>query len=752
MQSIHRCTRCGRDSENLSPEGLCAECRSIPTPNTPTSTAEAPPFPGSDFASMHDHPDRIGPYKIREVLGQGGMGIVYLAEQEQPMHRRVALKVIKLGMDTEEVIARFESERQALAMMNHPNIARVFDAGTTDRGSPYFVMEYVPGIPICEYCDRQRLNTRERLDLFVLVCQAIQHAHQKGIIHRDIKPSNVLVSVEDGKPMPKVIDFGVAKAMNQRLTEKTLFTQQGVLVGTPAYMSPEQADLTGLDVDTTTDIYSLGVLLYEMLVGALPFDAGRLRRAGYGEIQRIIRDEDPPTPAKRLQSLGDTAVEIAKRRQTSLKVLQKQLRGDLDWITMKAMEKNRARRYASASEFVADIHRYLAQEAISARPPSVFYKLGKFTRRHRVGIAAGILLVLALIAGMAGTTISLMRARKAEKLAQKEAEQAKAINRFLQTTLGSANPIEGRGRNITVLEALEASIGQIHETFIGQPEVEAELRFNIGITFLRLGHYDKAETLLKESLQIFQQQLGPENPILVAPLNSLAILKQERGDYKEAEGYFRRALALAIRQNGEEHPDVISIMSNLAVLLQEQGDLAAAEPLVRKNLQTDRKLLGKENLNVAIDLNGLGRLLMEKKEYEESALVFEEAMRIFQKEQSPALALCMGNQGELLTAKGEYPRAEAVLAKALALGLQRFGEKNQDVAKIRAKYGFCLIKLRNYDPAEQQLGMSLPILQDSLGVRDKWTQRVIGYLVELYQDRGNSEKAARYQAFLTPKP
>ena len=679
------------------------------------------------------------------------MGIVYLAEQEQPIRRRVALKVIKLGMDTKEVIARFESERQALAMMNHPSIARVFDAGATERGSPYFAMEYVPGIPICDYCDKQRLNTRERLDLFMQVCRAIQHAHQKGIVHRDIKPSNVLVSLEDGKPVPKVIDFGVAKAMNQRLTEKTLFTQQGVLVGTPAYMSPEQADTTGLDVDTTTDIYSLGVLLYEMLVGALPFDSGRLKRAGYAEILRIIRDEDPPTPTKRLQSLGDTAVEIAKRRQTSLKVLEKQLRGDLDWITMKAMEKNRARRYASASEFAADIHRYLAQEPVSARPPSVFYKLGKFTRRHRVGIAAGILLVLALIAGMAGTTIGLMRARKAEKLAQKEAEQAKAINRFLQTTLGSANPVEGRARDITVLESLEASIGQIHESFIGQPEVEAELRFNIGLTFLRLGHYDKAETLFKESLQIFQQQLGPENPILIAPLNSLAILKQERGDYKEAEGYFRRALALAIRQHGEEHPDAMSILSNLALLLQERGDLAAAEPFLRKNLQLDRKLSGKDSLNVAIDLNNLGRLLLEKKEYEEGTNVFEEAMRVFQKEQSPALALIMGNQGELLTAKGEYQKADAILAKALALGLERFGGKNQDVAKIRAKYGSCLVKLKNYDLAEKQLGISLSILQDSLGVGDKWTQRVIGYLVDLYNARGNSEKAAKYQALLTPK-
>ncbi len=730
---------------------MCQECRTASTVDGPLPAADEASTYSSSPGFTRSLPDRIGPYKILDFLGEGGMGSVYLAEQEQPIRRKVALKVVKLGMVTKEVIARFESERQALAMMNHPNIAQVHDAGMTLQGAPYFVMEHVAGVSITDYCDKHRLSTRERLEIFIPVCQAIQHAHQKGIIHRDIKSSNVLVAVQDGKPVPKIIDFGVAKATNQRLTERTVFTQQGFLIGTPEYMSPEQAEMTGLDVDTTTDIYSLGVLLYQLLVGALPFDAGTLRRAGYDEIRRIIREVEPPKPTTRLNSLGKLAKNIAERRHTDVASLTKDLRGDLDWITMKAMEKDRVRRYASASEFAADILRYLKQEPVLARPPSMFYKLGKFVRRHRIGIAAAMLLVLALIAGMAGTTIGLMRARKAEKMAQKEADQAKAINRFLQTTLGSANPIEGRSRDITVLQALEASIGHIHETFIGQPEVEAELRFNIGITFLRLGQYDRAETLLKESMQIFQKQLGPEDPMLIAPLNSLAILKQERGDDKEAEIYFRRALALAIRQHGEEHPDVISIMNNLAVLLQEEGDLAAAEPILRKNLQIDRKLFGKENLNVAIDLNGLGRLLLEKKEYEESTLVFEEAMRIFQKERSPVLALCMGNQGELLAAKGEYQKAETVLAKALALGLEKFGEQNQDVAKIRAKYGSCLVKLKNYGLAEQQLESSFPILQDSLGVRDKWTQRVIGYLVELYKARGNIEKAAKYQALLTPK-
>jgi eukaryotic-like serine/threonine-protein kinase len=372
--------------------------------------------PGLDF----EQPDRIGPYKIMEALGEGGMGVVYLAEQTEPIRRRVALKVIKLGMDTREVIARFESERQALAMMNHPNIARAIDAGVTERGLPYFVMEYVAGIQLGEYCDKNRLNTRERLELFMPVCQAIQHAHQKGIIHRDIKPSNVLVTVLDGKPVPKVIDFGVAKATNQRLTEKTVYTQQGFLIGTPEYMSPEQAEMTGLEVDTTTDIYSLGVMLYELLVGALPFDSKALRNAGYDEIRRIIREQEPPRPTVRLQSLGDTAKEVAGRRHTDVDSLSRQLRGDLDWVTMKAMEKDRTRRYQSASELEADIQRHLNDEAVTASPPSRAYRLKKFISKYRIAVTATAAVIVALILGLIASTILYFRSENQRMLAERE--------------------------------------------------------------------------------------------------------------------------------------------------------------------------------------------------------------------------------------------------------------------------------------------------------------------------------------------
>ncbi len=349
--------------------------------------------------------ERVGSYRILEKLGEGGMGVVYLAEQEEPIRRKVALKIIKLGMDTKEVVGRFEVERQALAMMSHPNIAKVLDAGATEQGRPYFVMEHVPGIPITAYCDKHRLNTKERLELYISVCQAIHHAHQKAIIHRDIKPSNVLVMVQDGKPIPKVIDFGVAKAISQRLTEKTVFTEQGRLIGTPAYMSPEQAEMTGLSVDTTTDVYSLGVMLYELLVGAPPFDPKTLRKAGLEAIYRIIREEEPPKPSTRIISLGGDAARVAVVRRTDPARLERQVRGELDWIIMRAIEKDRTRRYQGCQLLAHDIDRFLHDIPVLAGPPRASYRAKKFVYRNRVFFAASTILILAVGLSVTVTTL-----------------------------------------------------------------------------------------------------------------------------------------------------------------------------------------------------------------------------------------------------------------------------------------------------------------------------------------------------------
>jgi serine/threonine protein kinase/tetratricopeptide (TPR) repeat protein len=375
-----------------------------------------PPTPGS-----RSQPSRIGPYRILEVIGEGGMGIVYLAEQAEPIRRRVAVKVIKIGMDTREVVARFEAERQALAMMDHPNIARVIEAGASEDGRPYFVMEYVAGVPITEYCDKVRLSTADRLALFLPVCAAVQHAHQKGVIHRDLKPSNVLVTVQDGQAVPKVIDFGVAKATRQRLTEKTVFTQHGLIIGTPEYMSPEQAEMSGLDVDTRADIYSLGAMLYELLAGALPFDPDTLRKAGYAEIQRIIREQEPARPSTRVSTMGATAGEVAARRRTDGAALAKQLRGDLDWITMKALEKDPGRRYASASELAADIGRHLHDEPVVASPPSLTYRMRKLAHKHKGPVIAGGFVAVVLLVGVIASSVLYIRAERARALAEGEA-------------------------------------------------------------------------------------------------------------------------------------------------------------------------------------------------------------------------------------------------------------------------------------------------------------------------------------------
>ncbi len=368
--------------------------------------------------------DCIGPYKLLQQIGEGGMGVVYMAQQTEPIKRRVALKVIKPGMDTREIMARFEVERQALAMMDHPNIAKVFDAGTTETSRPYFVMELVKGIAITKYCDEQHLTPRERLELFLPVCQAVQHAHQKGVIHRDLKPSNVLVALYDSEPVPKVIDFGVAKAINQELTEKTLFTHFGQVVGTLEYMSPEQAQLNQLDIDTRSDIYSLGALLYELLTGTTPIDRQRLRSVALDEVVRIIREEDPPFPSTRLSTSASLAT-IAAHRRTAPQKLSTLVRGELDWVVMRALEKDRARRYQTASHLATDIQRHLSDEPVEACPPSFRYRLSKFSRRHRTAIATGLLMVAALALGLIGTTWQALHATKAGRVAQWERDRAK---------------------------------------------------------------------------------------------------------------------------------------------------------------------------------------------------------------------------------------------------------------------------------------------------------------------------------------
>jgi hypothetical protein len=485
--------------------------------------------------AAHHSAGSFGRYKLLQRLGEGGMGEVWLAEQTEPVRRQVALKVIKAGMDSAQVIARFEAERQALALMDHPTIATVFDGGTTPQGRLYFAMEYVKGEPITLYCDRQRLNTHQRLELFIQICEGVQHAHQKGIINRDLKPSNVLVMIQGDHPVPKIIDFGVAKATAQHLTERSLFTELGVLIGTPEYMSPEQAEMGALDIDTRTDIYALGVLLYELLTGLLPFDHKELRHAGFSEIQRIIREKEPPRPSTRVAQLGRASTEAANNRRAEPRRLAGELRGDLDWITMRALEKDRTRRYQTANAFALDVRRHLVNEPVSAGPPSAVYRARKFVRRHRFGVIGTATLALLLCAFAAAMAAQAQRIARERDRANREAETAKQVSDFLTDLFQVSDPGESRGRTLTAAEILSTGAARVKDGLRDQPEVQARLMATIGSVYTKLGVLKEAEPLLKQALDTYTRVAGPDHPDRLATLSRLADVYWYQSQFKVAE-------------------------------------------------------------------------------------------------------------------------------------------------------------------------------------------------------------------------
>jgi serine/threonine protein kinase len=621
-------------------------------------------------------PEQLGPYRIIRTLGRGGMGVVYLGRQEQPLRRDVAIKVIRAGIADREALARFAVERQALARMEHPAIARVYDARTTADGLPYFVMELVEGPPITTYCDRERLGVDARLELFRAVCAGVHHAHQRGIIHRDLKPSNVIVSMVDGRATPKVIDFGVAKAVDGILADETLQTRAGSLIGTLDYMSPEQVRGSDGDVDVRSDVYSLGVILYELLCGRHPLAVALGGRIGLIEAQRVITEVDPPRPSSSLTSTT-TSAESAGQRSTDEITLRRRLREDLDWIVMKALEKDRERRYQSALELAQDLERHAEHRPVRAKPPSVPYRARKFVRRHRAGVAAAAVVVIALIsgAGMAGT--GFVRATA-------EARRAEAISGFLADLLASVRP-DQNGRAVTVQEVLEVARQQILAGgFADDPETQASLALVIGHSYEGLGRFDEALELLELSTDVRRNLHGADDARLRASLFRLGTVLWKQGELEEALA-IRHVLAdMTERALGASHPDHAESLSNLGNTYADMGDLDRAVEYLRRAVDIGRRADGRDaEISLARFINNLGSVHFDLKHFDSAAVSFREALDMRARllgEESDVYAITLVNLGNALTNMGELAQAEPLLVSAVALEQRVFGEDHPTTA------------------------------------------------------------------------
>ncbi|MFC1766553.1 tetratricopeptide repeat protein [Planctomycetota bacterium] len=618
---------------------------------------------------------QIDRYKLLRVLGEGGMGMVYLAEQEGQIRRKVALKVIKPGMDSQRVIARFESERQALALLEHPNIAQVYDAGTTEAGRPYFVMEHVKGLTITAYCDHHKLDITARLRLFQQVCLAVHHAHQKGIIHRDIKPSNILVSAENDRPTPKIIDFGVAKALSQPLTQRTLFTEDSQLIGTPEYMSPEQAEMINEDIDTRSDIYSLGVLLYELLAGILPFDSDTLREGGIDNIRRVIRETDPKTPSTRLTKLGDEARKLAEKRRTEVAALAKCLHYELEWIPLKAMRKERSERYRSASELVDDIENYLQGAPLIAGPLGNIYKLKKFVRRNKVLVSSVTTVIVVLFAGVTASTIYATRLARA-------LDDNELITKFLKDdVLGSAD--EATYEEARVSYMLDAASKNLETKFQNKPLIQVRLRRTLSGTYRNLGEYDKAEQHALKVIDICKQHYGEAHPATLNAMDYIGWVYIKQGRFRNMERLYNNIHEIRERVRGKKEP---SMNLGLACAYIGLGKYEEAELLLDRWLKSAQTTATPPSSKMLYWYKwNLADVYIKQGRYKDVERLFVELQQAEYEERDATMV----GFALVYQAQGHYAKAEPLFEQALQESRKRKGneflhtmEKMHDLARL----------------------------------------------------------------------
>lgn len=748
---------------------------------------------------------RIGPYRLLERIGEGGFGIVYRAEQSEPVRRLVALKVLKAGMDSRAVVARFEQERQALALMDHPNIAKVFDAGTSESGQPYFAMELVEGEPITTFCDRRSLDLRARLGLLLQVCRAVQHAHTKGILHRDIKPANVLVGLQDGTAVSRVIDFGIAKAVQGPLTDHTVFTEHLQLIGTPQYMSPEQA-AGDPDIDTRSDVYALGVLLYELLTGGTPVDPATLRSAPYGQFQRVLLEADPPAPSSRLARSGETLAHVAAARGASPQHLCSSVRGELDWITLRALERERGRRYGSAGELAADLERHLAGEPVLAAPPSAGYRARKLLRRHRLAVSVGAVVSLALVAGAA---LALWQAsvaaeqRDAAHLAARAAEaaRAEAERRRLETeavALFEAErlrqiDVEAMGRRILAdllvdaeqgmrrasvspeefaerrarLEALLADVNAtniarstldasifegarsaIELQFQDQPLVRGRLLLTLGEILLELGLYERADEMLVPALEIRRASLGDLHRDTLWTIGALGNLRGYQDRWQEAEVLFEEALRGRRQTLGELHVQTLVAQNNVGIARLYQGRLREAEVLLVDLLEKMRQTVGPDSPDALRMSANLGGLKMELGEPAQAEPYFRDALergrRVFGPDHFHVISTT-SNLALALERMGRLDEAEEQYRDALARARRALGEEHPDTLLYKSNLGFLLASRGQLEEAQTWTLEALEARRRLLGPRHADTLQSLHNAGVLLAARGDAIRAEALQ-------